>query len=254
MSIGIYKITSPSNRVYIGQSINLERRFKHYMNLKEIKGQKKIYNSIKKYGYENHIFEIQEECNIEELDIKEKYWISFYDSSNNGLNISEGGGNFGKLNKGKKRPFKVKNKISKTKRENPRETTPEMVQMYRDTSTLKKAILQYDLDGNFITEYESINEAARQLGIRNDGISACLRKKQKSAYGYRWFYTLQHNLTPISSSSKPPNWKGNRNLELDKHITQIIQLYEEGENITSIARKFKVHRDAIKKRIQEYQK
>jgi len=28
--IGIYKITSPSNKVYIGQSINIEKRFKSY--------------------------------------------------------------------------------------------------------------------------------------------------------------------------------------------------------------------------------
>ncbi len=79
-------------------------------------------------------------------------------------------------------------KISKTKRENPRKTTPKMIQKFRDTSTLKKAIFQYDLDGNFIAEYESINEAARQLGIRNDGISACLRKKQNSSGGYIWKY------------------------------------------------------------------
>ena len=79
-------------------------------------------------------------------------------------------------------------KISKTKRENPRKTTPKMIQKFRDTSTLKKAIFQYDLDGNFIAEYESINEAARQLGTRNDGISACLRKKQNSSGGYIWKY------------------------------------------------------------------
>jgi predicted GIY-YIG superfamily endonuclease len=37
MSIGIYKITSPSNKIYIGQSINIERRIKQYKLLKEIK-------------------------------------------------------------------------------------------------------------------------------------------------------------------------------------------------------------------------
>ena len=254
MSIGIYKIPSPSNRVYIGQSINLERRFKHYKNLKEIKGQKKVYHSIKKYGYINHTFEVLEECSENELNEREVYWINFYNCVEEGLNISGGGGSFGKLNKGKKRSLQTKTKISRTKQDNPRDTTEEMTQMYRDTSTSKKQIFQYDLDGNFISEYESINEAARQLGIRNDGISDCLREKQKTAYNFRWFYTPQTNLTPIIRASKPPNWKGNRNIEIDKNIPEIINLYKGGENVTSIARKFKVHRDVIKNRIKNYQK
>ncbi len=251
MSIGIYKITSPSNKIYVGQSVNIERRFKHYENLKEIKGQKKIYFSIKKYGYENHLFEILEECSIDELDSREEYWINLYNSCNNGLNISEGGGSFGKFNKGKKRPSKVKRKISQTKQNNPRKTTKEMIQTYRDTSPSKKEVFQYDLEGNFIKKYPSINEASRQLEIRNDGISACLRRKQKSAYGFQWFYTFQNYVHPITESSKPPQWKGNRNLELDKHIIEILKMYDEGKNITSIARKFNVHRDAIKQRINE---
>ena len=133
--------------------------------------------------------------------------IEKYNSIEEGLNVSRGGYYFWEVNLGKKhkkstiakmkeywaenakpRSKETIEKISKTKRENPRETTPEMIQMYRDTSTLKKSVLQYDLDGNFITEYESINEAARQLGIRNDGISACLRKKQNSSGGYIWKY------------------------------------------------------------------
>ena len=70
-------------------------------------------------------------------------------------------------------------KISKTKQQNPRITTPEMVEKFRNTSTSKKPISQFDLEGNHIKNFNSINEAARYLNIRNDGISACLRKKQK---------------------------------------------------------------------------
>ena len=39
VKIGIYKITSPSNKIYIGQSINIERRFKEYKTLKNCKFQ-----------------------------------------------------------------------------------------------------------------------------------------------------------------------------------------------------------------------
>jgi group I intron endonuclease len=55
--IGIYKITSPSGRIYIGQSINIKRRFKEY-NSRLGKGQLLLNRSFLKYGVENHIFEI----------------------------------------------------------------------------------------------------------------------------------------------------------------------------------------------------
>ena len=55
--VGIYKITNPKGRVYIGQSINIFKRFSYYKML-QCKGQKKVYSSLVKYGYENHKFEI----------------------------------------------------------------------------------------------------------------------------------------------------------------------------------------------------
>jgi len=83
--IGIYKITSPSGRIYIGQSVDIDTRWIYYRNL-TCKSQPKIYNSLKKYGAENHIFEIIEECGLEELNNKEGYWQDFYNSIHEGLN------------------------------------------------------------------------------------------------------------------------------------------------------------------------
>jgi group I intron endonuclease len=84
--IGIYKITSPSNRVYIGQSIRLEERLLEYKKQKNCSGQPKIFNSILKYGIENHRIEIIEECDIEQLNYRERYWQEFYNAITNGLN------------------------------------------------------------------------------------------------------------------------------------------------------------------------
>jgi group I intron endonuclease len=85
--IGIYKITSPNNRVYIGQSIDIYRRFNDYRKINSIKKQPKLYNSLIKYGIDNHIFEIIEECAIELLNERERYFQDFYDViSENGLN------------------------------------------------------------------------------------------------------------------------------------------------------------------------
>lgn len=84
--IGIYKITSPSGKIYIGQSRNINTRFNRYKNL-HCSEQPKIYRSLIKYGYINHNFEIIEECLFEELNIKERYWQDYYDVIGiNGLN------------------------------------------------------------------------------------------------------------------------------------------------------------------------
>ena len=83
---GIYKITSPSGRVYIGQSINIERRFRYYKGV-ACKEQIKIYNSLLKYGVNAHIFEVLELCETEELNNRERHYQDLYDSVANGLNL-----------------------------------------------------------------------------------------------------------------------------------------------------------------------
>jgi group I intron endonuclease len=84
--IGIYKITNPKGKIYIGQSIDIDRRFNEYKKL-QCNQSKKIYYSLKKYGFENHIFEIIEECFINDLNIKEEEYILCYNSHIIGLNI-----------------------------------------------------------------------------------------------------------------------------------------------------------------------
>ena len=69
--IGIYKITSPTGKVYIGQSININKRFYQYKKL-HCKGQVILYNSFMKHGVENHIFEVIKECEVLELNNEER--------------------------------------------------------------------------------------------------------------------------------------------------------------------------------------
>jgi group I intron endonuclease len=83
--IGIYKITNPKGKIYIGQSIDIEKRFKQYQNLHTVK-QIKLDRSLIKYGYDNHIFELIEECIESELNNRERYYQEYYNSVNNGLN------------------------------------------------------------------------------------------------------------------------------------------------------------------------
>lgn len=88
--VGIYKIESPSGKVYIGQSIDIERRFKKYKR-QVTKVQPKLYNSFMKHGSDNHIFTVLEECKPEELTQKEDYWIKRYNSTEEGLNVKQAG-------------------------------------------------------------------------------------------------------------------------------------------------------------------
>lgn len=95
--IGIYKITKKENgKSYIGQSNDIERRFKEHTFKNEIP----IDKAIQKYGKESFQFEILEECSLDELDEKERYWINYYNTYKGfGYNCSEGGGlNFGENN------------------------------------------------------------------------------------------------------------------------------------------------------------
>ena len=53
----IYKITNPNNKIYIGCTIDFKRRLSEYRRLSMV-GQVKLYNSLVKYGFDNHVFEI----------------------------------------------------------------------------------------------------------------------------------------------------------------------------------------------------
>lgn len=90
---GIYKITSPSGKIYIGQSVNIFKRKSKYKKL-SCHQQPKIYNSINKHGWDRHKFEIIQECNPEQLNELEKYYVDLFQSFNNksGMNLKDGGG------------------------------------------------------------------------------------------------------------------------------------------------------------------
>lgn len=86
-TVGIYKITSPTGKVYIGQSVDCERRKNSYTKM-HCKGQRRLYNSIKKYNWSEHVFEVIEECDVELLNERERFWQEYYNTidDHKGLN------------------------------------------------------------------------------------------------------------------------------------------------------------------------
>lgn len=85
-SIGIYKITNPKGKVYIGQSVSIEKRFKTYSKISQSKTQIKLSKSFYKYGIDNHVFKILEICDIKSLNTRERYYQDLYNVLNKGLN------------------------------------------------------------------------------------------------------------------------------------------------------------------------
>jgi len=109
--IGIYKITSPSNKIYIGQSVNVLKRWNYHKKL-YTNDTPKLFLSLKKYGIENHNFEILEICKIDLLNKRERYWQEYFNSVETGLNCV-----YTKTNdKSGKLSFETKKKISQSQK------------------------------------------------------------------------------------------------------------------------------------------
>ena len=97
MKIGhIYRITSPSGRLYIGKSYNLKNRTNRYKNLL-CNNQKLLYASLRKYGFDNHKFEILLSIPCQEFFLNEleilfiKIFNSFNGKNKFGMNLTTGG-------------------------------------------------------------------------------------------------------------------------------------------------------------------
>lgn len=80
--IGIYMIKCKvNNKVYIGSSKNIEKRwYLHKHTTQKLQQHNEIYSDAKKYGWENFDFTVLEECNIENIKEREIYWIIYYNS------------------------------------------------------------------------------------------------------------------------------------------------------------------------------
>lgn len=58
-------------------------------------------------------------------------------------------------------------------------------------------ILQFTLDGEFIKKWNSATEAERELGYTHSAIRQNLKRKSKTAYGYKWGYADDYERIPF---------------------------------------------------------
>lgn len=88
---GIYVVTHiESGRRYIGKSVNVKVRWnEHVRQCRNYRN--KFYNALAKYGRESFTWTIVEECEREELNVREKFWIAELDTIETGMNCTAGG-------------------------------------------------------------------------------------------------------------------------------------------------------------------
>ena len=173
---GIYQIKNIiNNKVYIGSACDLNlRKRKHFSDLNLNKHHSIILQrAFNKYGGENFVFEILLFCPKEKLRILEQ----------NLLDLNLGHYNSSKSASG----FEIGRRVTKD------ENNKKVKSMY-------KKIIQYDLNMNFIKEWNSSKEAALQLNIYNSQISQCCTGKIKSAKGF--IFKFKDNFIPYFYKSK----------------------------------------------------
>lgn len=157
----IYKITNEiNNKVYIGQTIQTLKNRWYAHKSNSKKSDFHLYRAMRLYGVDKFHIEAIEEVDDHLLNEREQYWIQIYDSYRNGYN-SNIGGNCGSF-----------------------ESTP---------------VYQYDLNGNFISKFESANDAERKLNILHQNILKACKSILNKAGGFQWRFEYFDKIEPVNN-------------------------------------------------------
>lgn len=160
----VYKHTTPSGKVYIG--ITRKAVKDRWLNGRGYDGQ--VFGiAVKKYGWENIKHEVVASGLTEqEASAKERWLISFYDATNpmHGYNKTTGG----------EKHFTL---------------TPDVIEKTSGANNARaRAILQYDLKGNYVARYETLTEAAIAYNTQPAHISGCANGDRISTQKHIWLF------------------------------------------------------------------
>jgi len=197
--VGIYKITSPNNKIYIGQSWCIENRLKKYEK-GHCDHQRKLYSSIVKYSWKNHIFTIicelpkdvsQEVLNLYELLYFDQYKYCGFEM----MNIKEPGSK-GKHSEDTRNRMSENRKGKRIGKYNPMFGKGHLIKGDKHGMFGKKGLLhfssikvdQYHLDGTFVRSWNSFADIQRELGISASNICNVCKGKRQSTGNYKWKY------------------------------------------------------------------
>ena len=172
--IGIYKITSPSGKVYIGQSWSVEKRlyrYKHYLSSSS--SQSVLHNSFLRYGPENHEMEIlvqlsedvcQDLLDYHEIKLIKEFKVAGFSL----LNVTNGGQSWLNLEVIKHRTEKRKLRVLK------REILIQEKALKRKS---RKEKLQSELDA--LAERKRIRLETREERYKQHSVNKAIKRKEK---------------------------------------------------------------------------
>lgn len=221
---GIYVIQNLiNNKCYVGQAQDIVARWKcekWALNQEKPAWNKHLQRSWKKYGEDNFKFDVIEICNVDELNDREIYWISYFDSYHNGYNQTLGGDGCrghvvsqetrDKIRKaaiGRYVSDETKAKLSVihtgaifTDERRAKIGEANRKRVYTDEQKKKNQLSQKTRKSVFCIEFnmtfDSLREAGRFVGIAYHHIKACCEGKQSYAGKHpntneplHWHYT-----------------------------------------------------------------
>ncbi len=169
-----------NNKMYIGQTCQ-NPPTKRWLRGEGYQHCSKFYHAIQKYGWDNfeHII-LERNLTLEQANVKEKFYIQFYNSIQNGYNIKLGGSK-GALTKEHKQKIKKSNqKVFKEKFQS-QEYCNKMRQIR--IKTQGKQIQCIETGQIFASQ----TLAAEWCGLKTStSISRCCNGERKAAGGYHW--------------------------------------------------------------------
>ena len=189
----IYKYTSPSGKVYIGQTMQENKRRQSFLNPNRTYAGPKINAARQKYGVNNFEYEvifrvsslISEEV-TEILNQKEIQYIKMFDSYYNGYNSTIGGNN-----------------VTEWTQEARQKLSQKLKDYYKThESVVARSVLQYSIYGDFIKEWKSAREAALSLNLEANNITIVCQGKRNQAYDFIWKYRDEFDEIPLKIQIK----------------------------------------------------
>jgi len=201
---GIYMWTNNINpKIYIGSSENLRARFQQYLNINCLiqNNCMPICRALVKHGHYNFSLEILEYCEVSDLLIREKHYISLYKPKYNivqypTLNPMSGRQHSEKTKqimsdakKGKTLSDETKTRISDAAKKSDNSGRFKSGQQRAEGAGMPSQIIEVtDILNNQTTTYDSIHEAARALNINHTNISKYFSRNQQKPYKNRYTF------------------------------------------------------------------
>ena len=200
----IYKIYNDINdKIYIGKTnYSLEKRFQeHIRDSRKNQENRPLYNAMNKYGVEHFKIEQIEECDIQVVDEREKYWIEFLQTFKYGYNATLGGDGKSYLDYELiYATYLETNSVKETALivSCDEKSVSTILNIYGITKedriknmALKKTNFVAMIDkktNKIIKVFNGTREAGRFLNKTHQHIQEVCQGKRKSAYGYLWKY------------------------------------------------------------------